>query len=311
MVTPTPPDGPFYVLSLDGGGSKGVYSLGVLREIEILVGKPLARHFHLVYGTSTGAIIASLLALGETVDAVSDCYFTLIPDVMRRRTRRGRSRALLRHASEVFGTRGFADFQTNVGIVATHYDYKRPMIFKSSPSQAHGRQGSFVPGFGCTIAEAVVASCAAFPFFGRATVRTTNQGAPELLDGGFVANNPALFAIADATLAMGIERPKVRLLSIGVGDYPQAPTSFLVRTLRKLWPFQMLDFTFGANTNTVDLIRRLLFPDIATVRVHDSFVDGKYSTSLLESDLVKLGKLKDLGRESFGTREAALRKLLL
>jgi len=46
------------------------------------------------------------------------------------------------------------------------------MIFKASVAQAHGRTGTFSPGFGCTIADAVQASCSAYPFFNRTTVKT-------------------------------------------------------------------------------------------------------------------------------------------
>jgi patatin-like phospholipase/acyl hydrolase len=50
------------VLSLDGGGAKGFYTLGVLKEIEAMLGEPLWERFDLIFGTSTGAIIAALLA---------------------------------------------------------------------------------------------------------------------------------------------------------------------------------------------------------------------------------------------------------
>jgi predicted acylesterase/phospholipase RssA len=60
---------PMRVLALDGGGAKGFYTLGVLKEIEAMVGCPLHQKFDLIYGTSTGAIIASLIALGHSVDA--------------------------------------------------------------------------------------------------------------------------------------------------------------------------------------------------------------------------------------------------
>ena len=56
---------PYRILSLDGGGAKGFYSLGVLREIEGMVKCPLHEKFDLVFGTSTGAIIAALLSLGK------------------------------------------------------------------------------------------------------------------------------------------------------------------------------------------------------------------------------------------------------
>jgi patatin-like phospholipase/acyl hydrolase len=60
-------DGLCRVLSLDGGGAKGFYSLGVLREIEGLVGCRLHERFNLIFGTSTGAIIAALLGSGANV----------------------------------------------------------------------------------------------------------------------------------------------------------------------------------------------------------------------------------------------------
>jgi hypothetical protein len=43
------------VLSLDGGGAKGFYTLGVLREVEIIAGTALHQHFDLIFGTSMGA----------------------------------------------------------------------------------------------------------------------------------------------------------------------------------------------------------------------------------------------------------------
>jgi predicted acylesterase/phospholipase RssA len=48
------------ILSLDGGGAKGFYTLGVLKEIEAMLGCPLHTRFDLIFGTSTGAIIATL-----------------------------------------------------------------------------------------------------------------------------------------------------------------------------------------------------------------------------------------------------------
>jgi patatin-like phospholipase/acyl hydrolase len=58
---------PYRILSLDGGGAKAFYSLGVLREIEGMLGHPLHETFDLVFGTGTGAIIASLIALNSGV----------------------------------------------------------------------------------------------------------------------------------------------------------------------------------------------------------------------------------------------------
>lgn len=70
---------PCRILSLDGGGAKGFYTLGVLREIEGLVGCRLHEKFDLIFGTSTGAIIASLLALGHSVEEIHVLYKQYVP----------------------------------------------------------------------------------------------------------------------------------------------------------------------------------------------------------------------------------------
>jgi hypothetical protein len=39
------------VRTLDGRGAKGFYTLGVLKEVEALIGRPLCERFDLVFGT--------------------------------------------------------------------------------------------------------------------------------------------------------------------------------------------------------------------------------------------------------------------
>ncbi len=150
----------FKILSLDGGGSKGVYSLGVLLEIERKLGTPLHETFDLIYGTSTGSIIGSLIALGKSIEEIERLYFELIPNIMKNGSAKKRSAALITQSNAIFSELKFDSFKTDVGIVATHIEYARPMIFKSNNLQAHGRKASFEPGFGSTISEAVTASFA-------------------------------------------------------------------------------------------------------------------------------------------------------
>jgi patatin-like phospholipase/acyl hydrolase len=178
------------VLSLDGGGAKGFYTLGVLREIEALIGRPLCEHFDVVFGTSTGAIIAALVSLGKSIDEIHTLYKTHVPKVMRAGTAAGRSAALKQLADTIFDGADFKDVKTAVGIVATRWDFERPMIFKASVAQAHGSKETFVPGFGCSISESVQASCSAYPFFERKIVTTGNGSRVELIDGGYCVNNP-------------------------------------------------------------------------------------------------------------------------
>ena len=105
------------VLTLDGGGAKGFYTLGVLKEVEAMIGCPLHQKFDLVYGTSTGAIIASLIVLGHSVDSILELYRKHVPTVMSQKTARARSAALTELTSEVFGNSTFSDVKTGIGVV--------------------------------------------------------------------------------------------------------------------------------------------------------------------------------------------------
>lgn len=300
------------VLTLDGGGAKGFYTLGVLKEIEAMVGCPLHQKFDLVFGTSTGAIIASLIALGHDVDSILQLYRKHVPTVMSQKTAPARSQALKNLASEVFGNTAFDDVKTGIGIVTAKWLTERPMIFKGSVAQAHGRAGTFVPGFGVSIADAVKASCSAYPFFERTIVRTSMGEDIELIDGGYCANNPTLYAIADAVQALQSDRKDIRLVSVGVGVYPDPKPSFLMRLAKKyLVSVQLLQKTLEINTQSMDQLRQILFHDIPTIRISDSYVTPEMATDLLEHDLNKLGILFQRGRESFASREQQLREYLI
>jgi uncharacterized protein len=302
---------PCRILTLDGGGAKGFYTLGVLKEIEAMLGQPLYASFDLVFGTSTGAIIAALIALGKTVDQIHDAYKKHVPTVMSFNTRGGRTSAMSHLAKEIFGKASFADVKTRIGIVTARWVSERPMIFKSSADQAHGSKATFVPGFGVSIADAVQASCSAYPFFERKVVTTAAGDKVELIDGGYCANNPTLYAIAEALMTLAQPRSNLRVLNVGVGVYPQ-PRSLMMSLVKRI-PFnsiQLLQKTLEINTQSMDQLRQILFRDVPAIRISDTFERPEMATDLLEHDLDKLNQLRQRGRESFGPREHELSQFL-
>lgn len=306
------PDRPLRVLTLDGGGAKGFYTLGVLTEIEAMVGGPLHEKFDLIFGTSTGSIIASLIALGQSVDEILTLYRAHVPTVMSEKTRAGRTRALTELAKTVFGDASFAAVKTGIGVVTAKWLTERPMIFKASVAQAHGRAGTFVPGFGVSIADAVRASCSAYPFFERTIVKTSKGESIELIDGGYCANNPTLYAIADAVHALKRDRQDIRIVSVGVGVYPEPKPPFWMRLAKRyVVSVELLQKTLEINTQSMDQLRQVLFHDVPTVRISDTFAQPEMATDLLEHDLAKLDVLFQRGRESFASREKQLREYLM
>ncbi|MDQ6700384.1 MAG: patatin-like phospholipase family protein, partial [Acidobacteriota bacterium] len=104
------------LLALDGGGIRGVIALEVLERVEEILRKKLARpdavladYFDYIAGTSTGAIIATCLALGMTVDAVREFYIASGPDMfseagfLRRFHNRYDREQLANQLQDVFG----------------------------------------------------------------------------------------------------------------------------------------------------------------------------------------------------------------
>jgi uncharacterized protein len=306
-------ENPCRILSLDGGGAKGFYSLGILREIEGMVKCPLHEKFDLIFGTSTGAIIAALLSLGKSVKEISDLYENHVPTVMQKKNRVAKSTALAALGDEIFKDAMFADMKTGVGIVTTRWVIERPMIFKTSIEQAHGRMGTFSPGFGVRVSDAVQASCSAFPFFERKTVKTDKGDLVELFDGGYCANNPTLYAIADAIMALKLPAEHLRVVSVGVGVYPAPKQSWFSTTkwAQKLLSVQLLQKTLEINTQSMDQLRHILYRHVPTVRISDTFEQPEMATDLFEHDLKKLNILRQRGSESFAKAEADLQRILL
>ena len=304
---------PYRVLTLDGGGAKGFYTLGVLREIEGLVGRRLHEEFDLIFGTSTGAIIAAMLALGHSVDEIHALYKEHVVTVMACKAPADKTAALKQLATDVFKEKTFEDVKTGIGIVTTKWTNDRPMVFKASKDQAHGRQGTFKPGFGCTIADAVQASCSAYPFFERKTV-STPLGDFELIDGGFCANNPTLYALADVTGPLGKARANIRVVSVGVGEYPpKQPKKFskMWWATRYIESVTLLQRVMEINTQSMDQLRAIMFKDVPTIRINESFPQPHMATDLFEHDLTKLNELFIRGRESYAKVEPDLKNALL
>ena len=289
----------FRILSLDGGGAKGFYTLGALKEIEALIDCRVYERFDLIYGTSTGAIIAGLLGLGKSVDQIEALYRKHVVPVMASWLPCQKTAALEALAAEVFQGKKFDAFKTDVGIVGTRWKEERAIIFKTNRKQAFLGKATFEPGFGCTIGDAIVGSCSAYPFFQKKFV-TTNRGERiEVRDGGFVANNPTLFAIVDATESLGFARRDVRVVSIGVGEYPapKLPAWSIRKWVSKLPTMVFLQKTMEISTHSMEQLRKVLFREVQTVRINSAYTQPDMATDMLEVDQEKLGLLFQRGRD--------------
>ena len=84
------------ILALDGGGVRGLITLGILEAIErrliVRSGRAnlvLSDYFDLIAGTSTGSIIATGLAMGMKVSRLIDLYIAASPSIFPKTRRKG------------------------------------------------------------------------------------------------------------------------------------------------------------------------------------------------------------------------------
>ncbi len=74
------------ILCLDGGGIRGILTLQLLKELETIAGIPSYELFDMVAGTSTGGIIAALIAAGKKAVKIEELYEQLVKQVFTKRS---------------------------------------------------------------------------------------------------------------------------------------------------------------------------------------------------------------------------------
>jgi len=206
----------FQILSLDGGGLKGIYSAAVLAALEQAIGVPIISRFDLIVGTSTGGIIALGLGLGLSPREILDFYVRSGVEVftdrlrlraIRRLVRPKYSRSRLEHAvREVFNDRLLGESSKALVIPAYDLDADRVYLFKTPHVERFDRDWR-VPDW--EVAMATSAAPTYFPAFRLGSDRT------RLIDGGVWANNPSPIAVVEAVSSFGADLKQIRLFSLG------------------------------------------------------------------------------------------------
>jgi hypothetical protein len=240
------------ILTLDGGGVRGVFSMEILLRIEQLLREHyrnpnylLCEHFDFFAGTSAGAIIATFLAWGESVETLKQIYLERTSDMFARAPFKewitGRYRAhgisdFLRNyfaeddAAKSPASLGTAKLKALLLIVlrnaskgsAWPLTNNPKALFNSNPTLADGSPNP-ESNLNLPLWQLVRGSTAAPWYFPPETIRVGAGKRYQFVDGGITPyNNPALIAFLTATLPSyclewqsGVEN--LRLVSIGTG----------------------------------------------------------------------------------------------
>lgn len=236
--------GPKRILALDGGGLRGVLPLSYLLRLEEILRTRhgddpkfrLSNYFDLIGGTSTGSIIASLIAIGLSVEQIQDIYYALGRKVFRKMPWRiglfapkFQSAPLKEALAAQFGdiTLGSSDIQTGLMVVSKRLDTGSIWLLNNNPKgkyfEAPEDDTNAMPNKDYLLREVIRASCAAPHYFEPERVDVAQGVTGAFIDGGVSPhNNPALLLILYASLkGYGLNwklgRENILLVSFGTG----------------------------------------------------------------------------------------------
>lgn len=230
----------FRILSLDGGGVRGILQARVLANIENFLNNrddeniPIGKRFDLIAGTSTGGIIALGLVLGRTAREILEFYEEYIPKIFCKDNKDGGiinplyKPFVLREALlEFFGDATLDDICTDVCIPSVSLQNAKPRLYKS------GYLVRNCARLDEKLVDIALATSAAPVFFPAHSMTHSAN----LVDGGVCANNPAMIALIESLQfekesKRGVLPPPketkrpiddVLMLSIGTGEQCAMP----------------------------------------------------------------------------------------
>lgn len=258
---------PFRILSLSGGGTRGIFQAVFLKELEKELRTPLWQHFDLIAGTSTGAIIALAVALDIEISKIVELYRNKSEYIFKpklfygfRKGPRYKQKVLRRYLGDVFGDKKLSDTKTKVLVTATCLDQFSHRVFSSFPTSAPADNN-------LSAVDVVLSSSAAPTYF--APMKPSSQER-SYVDGGLWANSPSLVAVLLANRYLDIHIESMRLLSIGTGDFQRGLLHENLCSSRTYSPStirNMFEIMFSAQENASDEYTRELLGTNNFIRI--------------------------------------------
>ncbi len=308
------------VLSIDGGGIKGIIPATVLAYIEEQTGKPISELFDLIAGTSTGGIIAlGLTRPGSdgkpmyTAASGIDLYVKEGPVIFAQRfprtlpfwqffEERYPSGPLENRLDTYFGDSRLADALTDV--IVTSYDIgaRKPHFFKTRHARTQADANYLMR-------DAAWATSAAPTYFEPAKIDSNADPAYlALIDGGVFAINPAMCAFAEVR-DVDPTATDVLLVSLGTGENTDPLSYDEVKGWGEAsWARPILDVVFDGISDTVDFQLRQLLPGVDGLARYYRFqtrLEGA-SDAMDDASPKNLEALQQLGNELVASEKTTL-----
>ncbi|OQV23976.1 Calcium-independent phospholipase A2-gamma [Hypsibius exemplaris] len=279
-----PPDAPGpRILSVDGGGARGVVALEILRELETLTGKAPCDLFDYFIGVSTGALVAAQLAAFKlSADESLDYYKRVCSHLFANDTLQGARRLILSHG--YYDTKAWEDvLKKNMGekmmvdlsrsmrssrfaVVSSKMDEPdcTPYIFRSYGLPC-GSASHYEGSSKHKVWEACRASTAAPGFFAEFRLDGIVHQ-----DGGLLTNNPTAIGIHECRLLWPKEKIQA-VVSVGTGRFKkshEAQNKDVAQQLGTSWRSKITSIIASAtDTEGIHTILQDLMPPSTYFRI--------------------------------------------
>ncbi|MGB3507915.1 MAG: patatin-like phospholipase family protein [Microcoleaceae cyanobacterium] len=267
----------FKILSLDGGGIRGVITARILIEIEKQIqaqkGQSLHEYFDLVAGTSTGSIIAAVIATGMKSSNILKLYqqegMTIFP--YQSRWSRKRLPLIWKYGPSApkFSNEGLINVlkkylyrqdrtairlqeisEINLLIVAYNMFLESPTIFVNYHPEIP-KQTIWYDNL--PLWEICVSSSSAPTYFPAYEFKNGDLSLPHI-DGGIAANNPTLAAITYA-IKLGHKLEDISIISIGTGENSQPYTyEQIVEWGLAEWAIKLINILMNSQSSSNNLV---------------------------------------------------------
>lgn len=317
---------PYKILSIDGGGIRGIIPAIVLGEIERRAGQPIVSLFDLMAGSSTGSILAIGLATPDahgnprfTAEELTRLYetegATIFSRSMWRAMQSFNSIATVKYPSlgidtvldYCFGEHMLSEALGDVLVTSYEIRRRQPWFFRSSKAR-YSSTCDF------RMHDVVRASTAAPTFFEPAQVfHPDAEDYFALIDGSMQANNPGLCAFVEAR-DKHPEHRDFMMVSLGTGetrkpiDYEEARAWGLAG-----WAQHLMEITFDAMSSTVDYQLRHLLPTCSDGEQHYYRFETRLDTeneALDNSSPKNVARLKELAQEMVRENDARIDRIV-
>ena len=283
------------VLALDGGGLKGLYTISVLASYEKQLGKPIAEHFDIITGTSTGGLIALALGLRIPCSEIQKFYL----DHGHKIFPCGHIYKLWRKVRVLFSSKySNAYLEQQLKNLLNSEPLSQETLLKDSKSRLvipTFRAGEVRPRLLKTPHAARYKSDWAMPMWavGMATTAAPLYFPPfkykehTYIDGGVWANNPSLIGAIEA-IDLGANIENIRVLNIGT---TYSASEKIKNKGLFGWAFSILPLVMEANSHAMsDMYMHQLLTKGNLYKVNRQVNRGVYSLDKVDNDVfVEMG----------------------